>query len=428
MESYSGGKKMKKRIAAHTLGCKTNQYDTQAMLEQFLVNDYEIVDFNDIADVYLINTCSVTAVADKKSRQFIRRARANHDAIIMVCGCMSQRDGEMLKELGADIVIGTSKRHLAYELVAKYRGEIVSTVEDVHHIDFEKLNVSSFDNTRALIKIQEGCNVYCTYCIIAGLRGNPRSRDLREIEDEAKKLAANGFKEAVLTGTNLALFGEDTGLTLKDAIDAVCKSDIRRIRLGSLDPGIFDEEFIKYLAGNQKICRHFHISLQSGSEEILKKMGRNYTAAHYKKEVDIIRKYMPKAAISTDVMVGFAGETKRLFLESLEFVRSIGFSKVHVFPYSIRPGTKAANFKEQLPNTIKQKRVALMQKAGNESRKKYLDSMIGQKAFVLLEKKGKDNEAFGYSDEYIRVKVNGGADKLGEIIEVTLDEKNIVVD
>ena len=416
--------RMGKRIATHTLGCKTNQYDTQAMLEQFINAGYVHVDFDADADVYLINTCSVTAIADKKSRQFIRRARAHTDAIVMVCGCMSQRDGEKIKELGADIVIGTSKRHLAYELVSAHEGQSVSTVEDVQKIEFEKLSINGFDNTRALIKIQEGCNNYCTFCIIASLRGVPRSRHLDEIAKEALQLSSNGYKETVLTGTNLALFGEDTKLTLKDAIKVVSNS----VRLGSLDPGIFDEEFIRYLADNQKICKHFHISLQSGSEEILKHMGRNYTALHYKKEVDLIRQYMPKAAISTDIMVGFPGETEVLFEESLNFVKNIGFAKVHVFPYSVRPNTKAANFADQIPKVVKQKRVALMQDIAEQSRHAYMLRMMGEDVSVLLETADENGDAYGYSDEYIRVKVADGADKLGEIVKVTLNKENIVVD
>ena len=291
-----------RKIAVHTLGCKTNQYDTQAMLEQFINAGYIKVDFQNKADVYLINTCSVTATADKKSRQFIRRARVNKDAIIVVCGCLTQKDKEQVKSLGADIIIGTSRRSEALRLVEKYDGTCISIIEDVSKTEFEDLKITSFDNTRALIKIQEGCNNFCTYCIIAKLRGNPRSRPLESIAEQAQRLSDIGNKEIVLTGTNLAAYGLDIGYRLKDAIDAVCKAPIQRVRLGSLDPGIFDDEFIKYLKDNKKVCRHFHISLQSGSEDTLKLMGRNYTAEHYKNEIDAIRKHMPKAAVSTDIM------------------------------------------------------------------------------------------------------------------------------
>jgi threonylcarbamoyladenosine tRNA methylthiotransferase MtaB len=419
---------MSKKIAAHTLGCKTNQYDTQAMLEQFLRDGYTQVDFEDDADVYLINTCSVTAMADKKSRQFIRRARANKEATVVVCGCMSQRDSEQVKEMGADVIIGIGRRSEALELVKKHRGESIDVVEDVSHTNYEELHITEFDATRAIIKIQEGCANFCTYCIIASLRGNPRSRSLDEIEQEAKKLADKGYKEIVITGTNLAAYGVDTGYSLRDAIDAVCKSSVERVRLGSLDPGIFDENFIKYLADNEKICRHFHISLQSGCEETLKLMGRNYTAKLYKKEIDTLRKYMSKVAISTDVMVGFAMEVEERFKESLEFVREIGFARVHVFPYSIRPGTPAAKLKGQVEKAEKHERVSRMQLVADISRDKYLSSMIGEEVEVLLETEGINSSAEGYSSEYIRVNLEDGADKLGEIVKEKLTKENLVID
>lgn len=419
---------MSRKIAAHTLGCKTNQYDTQAMLEQFLSAGYKLCDFEEKADVYLINTCSVTAMADKKSRQFIRRARAHENAIVMVCGCLSQRDSDLIKSLGADIIIGTSRRNEALKLVQEFKKDSVSVVEDVHNTSFENLAVSFFDTTRALMKIQEGCSNFCTYCIIAPLRGNPRSRALSDIEKEAKKLADNGYKEIVLTGTNLVSFGEDTGYTLKDAIDAVCKSDVKRVRLGSLDPRIFDDDFIKYLADNKKICRHFHISLQSGSEETLKLMGRNYTAKHYKNEINAIRKQMPKVAISTDIMVGFAQENEKRYHESLDFVCSIGFAKVHVFPYSIRPDTSAAKLSGQLPNAIKQQRAGIMQAATDKSRKEYLTSMIGEQVQVLLEIEDEKGNVQGYSSEYIRVNITDSADKLGQIVDIILNNDNIIFD
>lgn len=427
MDISSGGKKMKK-IAVHTLGCKTNQYDTQSMLEQFLGDGYQQVEFDDEADVYLINTCSVTAMADKKSRQFIRRARANKDATVVVCGCMSQRDSDKVKELGADVVIGIGRRNEALDLVKNSMGESQVVVEDVSNAHYEDLHITEFDATRAIVKIQEGCDNFCTYCIIASLRGKPRSRALDEIELEAKNLADKGYKEIVLTGTNLAAFGVDTGYSLQDAIDAVCKSSVLRVRLGSLDPGIFDEDFIKYLAGNQKICRHFHISLQSGCEETLKLMGRNYTAKLYKKEIDTIRKYMGKLAISTDVMVGFAGESEERFKESLEFVREIGFARVHVFPFSIRPGTPAAKLKGQIEKSIKHERVSRMQCVADISRDKYLNSMIGENVDVLLETEGDSGLAEGYSSEYIRVNVEDGASRLGEIVNIQLTKDNLIID
>ena len=349
---------MSKTIAAHTLGCKTNQYDTQAMLEQFFAAGYELVDFEGPADVYLINTCSVTAMADKKSRQFIRRARMNRDAVVLVCGCLSQRDAAAVLSMGADIAIGISRRSEALKLVEEHLSERVSAVGDVRGTKYEDLTVSAFETTRALIKIQEGCDNFCTYCIIAPLRGSARSRSLQGIKEEAKRLAANGYKEIVLTGTNLASFGKDTGHKLQDAVSAVLESGVMRVRLGSLDPGLFDDGFISFLAENDRICRHFHISLQSGCDATLKLMGRNYTAAHYAKEVALIRQRMPHAAISTDVMVGFAGEDEARFDESLRFVKEIGFAKVHVFPFSVRPGTPAEKMKNHVPKREKMRRAA----------------------------------------------------------------------
>ncbi len=418
---------MAKKIAAHTLGCKTNQYDTQAMLEQFIAAGYEVVNFNEKADVYLVNTCSVTAVADKKSRQFIRKASMSDDSVVVVCGCLSQRDSTSVLDLGADIAIGTSKRGEVLKLVEEHLSERVSAVEDVSQIDFEELKVSAFDTTRALLKIQEGCDNHCTYCVIAPLRGNARSRELKEIESEAKRLVENGYKEIVLTGTNLASFGKDTGYTIRDAVQAVLNSGVKRVRLGSLDPGLFTDDFLNLLDENERICRHFHISLQSGCDATLKLMGRNYTAQQYREDVAKIRQRMPNAAISTDVIVGFAGEDEKRFVESLNFVQEIGFAKVHIFPYSIRPGTPAAKLKNQIPKKIKTKRASIMQETADKSRMEYFKSMYGKEVSVLLETAIGD-DAEGYSGEYIRVRVGGGADKIGEIVEVILAETNIVVD
>ena len=418
---------MAKRIAAHTLGCKTNQYDTQAMLEQFLSAGYELVDFDDDADVYLINTCSVTAMADKKSRQFIRRARINRDAVVLVCGCLTQRDSAAVLDLGADIAIGTSRRGEALKLVNEHLGGHVSAVEDVSHVNYEELMVSAFDTTRALIKVQEGCDNHCTYCVIAPLRGNARSRGLDDIAKEAQRLVANGYKEIVLTGTNLASFGKDTGYKIEDAVNAVLQSDIKRVRLGSLDPGLFSESFLELISQNERICRHFHISLQSGCDATLKLMGRKYTASQYFQDIKKIRSKIPYAAISTDVIVGFPGEDEERFEESLDFVKRIGFAKVHVFPFSVRPGTPAEKLKNQIPKKIKTNNSAIMQAAADESRKNYLQSMIGKKASVLLET-AHGEDAQGYTGEYIRVNVAGGAPNVGEIVDVVLDKSNIVFD
>ncbi len=418
---------MVKKIAAHTLGCKTNQYDTQAMLEQFINAGYEVVNFNEKADVYLINTCSVTAVADKKSRQYIRKATMSDDSVVVVCGCLSQRDSSAMLDLGADIAIGTSRRGEVLKLVEEYLGERVSAVEDVSHTNYEELMVSSFDTTRALMKIQEGCDNHCTYCVIAPLRGNARSRTLNDIKAEALRLVKNRYKEIVLTGTNIASFGKDTGYTISDAVRAVLDSGVLRVRLGSLDPGLFTESFLDLLSCNERICRHFHISLQSGCNETLKLMGRKYTAEQYMDDVFRIRKSMPHAAISTDIIVGFPQENEERFNKSLEFVKSIGFAKVHVFPFSVRPGTPAQKLKGQIAKRVKTNRASIMQKAADESRLEYFKSMYGQKVSVLLET-AYGNDAQGYSGEYIRVGVKDGADKIGQIVNVILDETNIVVD
>ncbi len=418
---------MAKKIAAHTLGCKTNQYDTQAMLEQFLAAGYEQVSFDEHADVYLINTCSVTAMADKKSRQFIRRARMSGNSVVLVCGCLSQRDSAAVLDLGADIAIGTSRRGEALSLVQEHLSERVSAVGDVSDTNYEELIVSSFDTTRALIKIQEGCDNFCTYCVIAPLRGNARSRSIDEIKKEARRLVGNGYKEIVLTGTNLASFGKDTGYKIQDAVQAVLDSGVLRVRMGSLDPGLFTDEFIEFLAQNKRICRHFHISLQSGCDATLKLMGRNYTTSQYRHEISLIRGKMPNAALSTDIIVGFAGENDARFEESLAFVKEIGFAKVHVFPFSIRPGTPAEKLTGHVIKKEKIKRAGIMQKEADKSRKEYLKNMIGKSVSVLLEKaEGTDSE--GYSGEYIRVKVKGGADKVGEIVSVILAKDNIVFD
>ncbi len=421
-----------KKVAFYTLGCKVNQYETESMEELFEKQGYEIVNSDSFSDIYVINTCTVTNLSDRKSRQFIRRAKKiNKNAITAVVGCYSQVAPEEVAQIeGVNVIIGTTEKHRIVELceMAEKSNKTINIVQDIKAMkNFEDLNINEIKSrTRAFMKIQDGCNQFCSYCLIPYARGPIRSRPLESIIDESERLAHNGFKEVVLTGIHVASYGKDLknqNLTLLDVIEEVNKIDgIERIRLSSIEPTLIDEEFMKRYAGLSKACDHFHLSLQSGSDRVLKNMNRKYTTNQYKKIVSLIRKYLPCAGITTDIIVGFPGETERDFEDTLNFVRDIGFSRIHVFKYSPRRGTVASKSKNQVNGNIKQKRSDFLIKLGEKVMKDFYQKFVGKTMEVLFEEEMKDNEEYmaGYTTNYIRVLAKASSNVRGKILPVKI--------
>ena len=401
-----------RKIAAHTLGCKVNQYDTQAMLELFQQKGFSVVSMNEDADVYLINTCTVTGVGDKKSLQLIRKNRREHpDSRLIICGCMAQQRGEELLSLGADLVLGTQNRGKVVDLFleAESRGTPLCAVTPLSDDAlFEPLNITTQnDHTRAVLKIQEGCRNRCTYCIIPSVRGPIRSRPLNEIRDEVRRLRDAGFREVVLTGIHLSSYGKDfsPAASLTDAIRVVQETEgILRIRLGSLEPGIATQAFAEALKKADKLCPQFHLALQSGSDTVLARMRRQYNSAQYLRAVENLRCVFPHAAFTTDILTGFPGESEAEFRETEEMIRKVGFARIHVFPYSARPNTPAAAMENQLPAALKEERARKLIAVGNTVTREYLRSWLGQESFILPEEQV--NGCWeGYTPEYIRVRM-----------------------
>lgn len=429
-----------KRIAFHTLGCKVNQYETEAMIEIFKNSGYEIVDFNDVADVYVINTCTVTGRGDMKSRQEIRKAkRLNPKSVIAVVGCYSQvASKEVLQIPEVNIVAGTKNKGDLVNLVERIKIDNetkLNAVEDISKdTSFEELKISAqLGHTRAYLKIQDGCNQYCTYCIIPYARGPVRSRNPENILDEVKRLRDKGYKEIVLTGIHVASYGKDLGnLNLLDIIKMVHDVDgIERIRMSSIEPTFLTEDFIKEVSKLPKFCRHYHVSLQSGSDNTLRRMGRRYTTSEYRDIIERIRKYINDVAITTDVMVGFPGETDEEFNETYEFLKEIEFSKMHVFKYSKRKGTKAAAYPKQVKNAIKEERSKLLIKLSEENEAKFYKKFINKIMNVLFEQRVKDMDDYveGLTDNYIRVAVKSDLSIKNKILPVKFNElkKDLVI-
>lgn len=419
-----------RRVAFHTLGCKVNQYDTQAMQEKFEQSGYEVTDFNDIADVYVINTCTVTSLGDRKSRQMIRRAyRRNPNAVIAVVGCYAQTAPEEILDIpGVDLVLGTRDRNRIVEYVEKVKdtGKPINVIQDIMETkEFEEMPISSYDEkTRAVLKIQEGCDRYCSYCIIPYARGPVRSRKPEDVIRQVHKLVESGFQEFVLTGIHVASYGKDlNNVNLLSLIEDISKIEgVERIRLGSLEPTLLTEDFVKAIKDMPKVCRHYHLSLQSGHDETLKRMNRKYNTKQYREIVDRLRKYIPDVAITTDIMVGFPGETQEEFEATREFVRSIRFSRIHVFKYSPREGTPAARYKDQVPENIKEIRSRELIALGKEMEIEYLRGFVGKEELVLFEEESKDKKGWyeGYTDHYIRVAVQYNDSLIGNIVPVKL--------
>lgn len=399
-------------IAAHTLGCKVNQYDTEAMLEQFQQAGYETVPMDRDADVYLVNTCTVTGTGDKKSLQLIRKIRREHpSARLIVCGCMAQQRGEELLSTGADLVLGTQRRGEILSLLNQVTetGKPVCAVEPLlANQPFERLSVTTrTDYTRAVLKIQEGCGNHCSYCIIPAVRGPIRSRPLEDIRAEVARLAEAGFKEVVLTGIHLCSYGRDLNpaLSLLDAVRAVQETDgILRIRLGSLEPTVATPEFAAALRQADKICPQFHLALQSGSDSVLRRMRRRYNTSQYLKGVENLRREFPRAAFTTDILTGFPGETPEEFGETRQMIEKVGFARIHVFPYSPRPHTPAAEMPDQIPTAEKERRARELIALGNRIAGQYLNTWIGQETSLLPEEMA-DGCWEGYTPEYIRVRL-----------------------
>lgn len=416
-----------KRVAFHTLGCKVNQYETEAMERLFEENDYKIVSEEELADVYVINTCTVTNLSDRKSRQFIRRVKKiNEDAVVAVVGCYSQVSPDEVEEIeGVDVIIGTSDRNRIVELceIAETEGKKINIVRDIKTYDnFENMGIDDIKSkTRAYIKVQDGCNQFCSYCIIPYARGPIRSRNIEDIIDEVMALSKSGFKELIITGIHVASYGKDLGdIDLGKLIQEISKVEgIERIRLSSVEPNLITHEFMDILTKTNKVCHHFHLSLQSGSNRILKKMNRKYTREEYMDKVRLIREYMPDAGITTDIIVGFPGETELDFRETMEFVKEIGFSRIHVFKYSPRKGTPAAKYDNQVHGKIKNKRSRELIALGEALTEEFNGRFIDRYMDILYEE---EIEGFyeGYTSNYIRVKTSSKDDIIGNIVKTRI--------
>ncbi len=401
-----------KTVAFSTLGCKVNQYETEAISEKFEDMGYTVVPFSDVADYYIINTCSVTAISDRKSRQIIRRAKkTNPDAVIAVMGCYSQTaPDEVLDIDGVNLVLGTKDKASVINLLENIdntsKMNAVVSVKD-NHI-YENLTVKRcMDRTRAYIKIQDGCSQFCSYCIIPYARGPIRSREEKDIIDEVVTLAGNGYKEVVLTGIHAASYGKDLGNTsLSKLLKEIDKIEgIRRIRLSSIEPMTLNRQFVEDIKDCKKLCPHFHISLQAGCNETLKRMNRHYTTEQFYEVVEGLREAFPDCAITTDIMVGFQGETDEEFNKTLEFVNKVKFTEAHVFQYSQRRGTPAAKRPNQVSPQIKEERSKIIINATDQTRNEFLINHIGKEMEVLFETRSKDNYYEGKTANYLTVDV-----------------------
>ena len=405
-----------KKAALHNLGCKVNAYETEAMQQLLEQAGYEIVPFSEAADVYVINTCSVTNMADRKSRQMLHRAKKkNPDAIVVGAGCYVQtKEAQVLLDEAVDIVIGNNRKHELVELLEEYETSRrkKSSVADINHErqDYEELALErTSEHTRAFIKVQDGCNQFCSYCIIPFARGRVRSRRMDDVLAEVKRLADAGYREVVLTGIHLSSYGADTGEMLLDLIEKTAQEDgIERIRLGSLEPRIVTEEFVERLSRQSKICPHFHLSLQSGCDDVLTRMNRRYRTAEYEAGCDLLRKYFEHPAITTDVIVGFPGETEEEFETTRAFLERIHFYEMHIFKYSRREGTKAADMPDQIPEETTTERSGVLLALEQRMSKEFRDFYLDRETTALLEEplivNGRSYFT-GYTREYVRVAI-----------------------
>ncbi len=416
------------KVKILTLGCKVNQFESQAMLRELAENGYQTVNEDEKADISVINSCAVTRVSEQKAVKLIHRLRReNPDGIIVLTGCMAQafpESGDRLPEV--DIVLGNKRRKDIIPVLKEYLagGERLVSVENYCRSDpYEALVVDDFVNrTRAFLKIEDGCNRFCSYCIIPYARGRVRSCSLEYIRDEVKAFAANGYKEVVLIGINLSSFGSDNGLKFSDAVTAACESADVRIRLGSLEPESMDIETLKLLSRYKNFCPQFHLALQSGCNETLKRMNRHYTVEEYSEIVNNIRSVFDNPSITTDVMVGFAGETEEEFEESLKFVEDTGFARVHIFPYSRRKGTVADRAQGQLSPEVKKERASAMARVAAKGMKAFLDSQVGRIEQVLIESRNKNGMYEGYTMNYTPVFIKADENCIGKVADILIEK------
>ena len=421
---------MRKKAALHNLGCKVNAYETEAMQELLEDSGYEIVPFHEKADIYIINTCTVTNMADRKSRQMLHRARKmNPDAIVAACGCYVQEKPEEVADC-VDIVIGNNRKKEIVHILEEYekgREGIRKDLVDIGHTrEYEDLHLSrTAEHTRAYIKVQDGCNQFCSYCIIPYARGRVRSRSMESVREEVETLAGNGYQEVVLTGIHLSSYGIDTGTDLLSLFRTVHEvAGIKRIRLGSLEPRIITEEFAEAIAGLPKMCPHFHLSLQSGCTETLKRMNRRYTAEEYYEKCELLRKYFRNPALTTDVIVGFPGETEEEFKASRDFIDKVDFYETHVFKYSRREGTKAAAMPDQVPEEEKTRRSNILLDLNRKKQAAYEQRLLGTTQEVLIEEEIQRNGEIyqvGHTREYVKVGIRTEEKLANRLVQIEIE-------
>ncbi|GIQ69703.1 tRNA (N(6)-L-threonylcarbamoyladenosine(37)-C(2))-methylthiotransferase MtaB [Xylanibacillus composti] len=428
---------MKPTVAFHTLGCKVNFYDTEAIWQKFKQAGYEQADFESDADVYVINTCTVTNTGDKKSRQIIRRAvRRNPDAIIAVTGCYAQTaPAEILEIPGVDIVIGTQDREKIMDYVEQFQRDRqpVNAVRNIMKTrTFEELDVPDFsDRTRAFLKIQEGCNNFCTFCIIPWTRGLSRSRDPQSVLEQARQLVASGYKEIVLTGIHTGGYGDDLeNYTLTSLLRDLDKIEgLERIRISSIEASQITDEMIEVLNQSEKMCRHLHIPLQAGDDDVLKRMRRKYTTAEFAEKIRRLHEALPGVAITTDVIVGFPGETEEMFERGYRFMQEMQFAEMHVFPYSKRTGTPAARMEDQVDEEEKNRRVHALIDLSEQMQLAYAAQFVGEVLDVIPERlqKGREQEGIviGHTDNYLNVAFAGGEELIGSLCRVKIEEAGV---
>lgn len=428
-----------KKVALHNLGCKVNAYETEAMQEMLEHAGYEIVPFQEGADIYVINTCTVTNIADRKSRQMLHRARKmNPDAVVVAAGCYVQAQAEkQVIDPCIDIVLGNNKKQdllTALQAYEEAHGDLREVIDINHTKEYENLHLTKQgEHTRAYIKVQDGCNQFCSYCIIPYARGRVRSRAKEDVVAEVTDLAKNGYQEVVLTGIHLSSYGidfenEDNLLSLIRAVHEI--EGIKRIRLGSLEPRIITEEFVQAIAALPKMCPHFHLSLQSGCNETLKRMNRRYTSEEFYEKCEILRKYFEKPALTTDVIVGFPQETEEEFETTYEFLKKICFYETHIFKYSKREGTKAAVMQGQIPEQIKAKRSARLIELGEKNRRAYEESFLGKTVEVLVEEKSdvNGNEMWtGHTKEYMKIALESEKNLQNCILNVQIKDGREII-
>lgn len=428
-----------KKVALHNLGCKVNAYETEAMQEMLEHAGYEIVPFQEGADIYVINTCTVTNIADRKSRQMLHRARKmNPDAVVVAAGCYVQAQAEkQVIDPCIDIVLGNNKKQdllTALQAYEEAHGDLREVIDINHTKEYENLHLTKQgEHTRAYIKVQDGCNQFCSYCIIPYARGRVRSRAKEDVVAEVTDLAKNGYQEVVLTGIHLSSYGidfenEDNLLSLIRAVHEI--EGIKRIRLGSLEPRIITEEFVQAIAALPKMCPHFHLSLQSGCNETLKRMNRRYTSEEFYEKCEILRKYFEKPALTTDVIVGFPQETEEEFETTYEFLKKICFYETHIFKYSKREGTKAAVMQGQIPEQIKAKRSARLIELGAKNRRAYEESFLGKTVEVLVEEKSDVNGKemwTGHTKEYMKIALESEKNLQNCILNVQIKDGREII-